>query len=41
MLEVYSEPYQKSKMECFAKIVCKKAVNYFHKMLHLRYFRGF
>ena len=26
MSDVYSEPYQKSKMECFAKIACKKAV---------------
>ena len=27
MSEVYSEPYQKSKMECFAKMVHKKAVS--------------
>ena len=39
-LEAYSEPYQASKMECFAKIERLKAVNYFRKTLHLRCWQG-
>ena len=38
MPDLYSEPYQESKMEYFAKIVYKKAVKYFCKMLDLRGF---
>ena len=42
MSEAYSELYQRSKMGCFAKIVnAKKAVNYFHKTLHLKCLTGF
>ena len=40
-LEAYSEAYQASKMECFAKIERLKAVNYFRKTLHLRCLTGF
>ena len=42
MPETYSEPYQRSKMECFAKIVnVKKTINYFRKTLNSRCFTGF
>ena len=36
--EAYSKPCHTSKIEYFAKIV--KAVNYFRKALHLRFWQG-
>ena len=40
MQAAYSEPYQRSKMECFTKIFNIKAVDYFRKKFHLRTLHG-
>ena len=41
MQAAYSEPYQRSKMECFTKIFNDiKAVDYFRKKFHLRTLQG-
>ena len=42
MPEAYTEPHQKFKMKCFAKLVdAKEAVNCFGKTVNLRWFIGF